>query len=59
MLHGRLTHISQPLDVEGFSSAAGAGLALGTGARAIVLTKGQQIGFIANLDLSGLTFTPK
>ena len=55
MLHGRLTHISQPLDVDGFSSAAGAGLALGTGARAIVLT----IGLIANLDLSGLTFTLK
>ena len=46
--------------------AAGAGLAVGAGARAIVLTNqkgavleltGRQVGLLANLDLSGLAIT--
>jgi hypothetical protein len=47
-------------------AAAGAGLAIGGGARAIVLTNqkgavlelsGHQVGLIANVDLSGLAIT--
>src|SRR3984957_3665032 len=37
-LSGRVSHISRPSDVEGVYGAAGAGAALGTGGRAIVLT---------------------
>ena len=53
-------------DVAGVYAAAGAGLALGRGVRAIVLTNqngailelsGQQIGLMANADLSGLAIT--
>jgi hypothetical protein len=48
--------------------AAGAGLAVGRGARAIVLTNqkgavlelsGRQVGLLANIDLSGLASTVK
>ena len=66
MLHGRVSHISSPSDVAGVYGAAGAGLAVGPGARAIVLTNqkgavleltGEQVGLLANLDLSGLAIT--
>ncbi|MBU1209774.1 MAG: hypothetical protein KJ587_00695 [Alphaproteobacteria bacterium] len=66
VLHGRVKNISHPSDVEGIYAAAGAGLAVGEGARAIVLTNqkgavlelsGRQVGLIANLDLSGLAIT--
>lgn len=62
-LHGRVSNIYQPSDVAGIYGAAGAGLAVGGGARAIVLTNekgavlelsGSQVGLLANLDLSGL-----
>ena len=68
VLRGRVTNISRPSDVAGVYGAAGAGLAVGTGARAIVLTNqkgavlelsGRQVGLIANLDLSGLAITLK
>jgi len=60
---GRVLHIHSPSDVAGVYVAAGAGAALGIGARLIQLTndkgailqlEGRQIGLIANLDLSGL-----
>ncbi|MFZ4809272.1 MAG: hypothetical protein ACOYLQ_18625 [Hyphomicrobiaceae bacterium] len=67
-LRGRVTNISRPSDVEGVYGAAGAGLALGSGARAIVLTNqkgavleltGRQVGLMANADLSGLVISLK
>ncbi|HRK19218.1 MAG TPA: hypothetical protein PK970_09700 [Hyphomicrobiaceae bacterium] len=67
-LYGRVKNISRPSDIEGVYGAAGAGLAVGKGARAIVLTNqkgaileltGKQVGLIANLDLSGLAITLK
>src|SRR5215475_8123034 len=66
VLHGRVSNILQPSDVAGVYGAAGAGLAVGRGARAIVLTNqkgavleltGRQVGLLANLDLSGLAIT--
>jgi len=66
VLHGRARHIRRPSDVEGVYAAAGAGLALGRGVRAIVLTntkgavlelEGRQVGLMANADLSGLAIT--
>jgi hypothetical protein len=66
VLHGRVSNIYRPSDVAGVYGAAGAGLAVGTGARAIVLTNqkgavlelsGRQVGLLANLDLSGLAIT--
>lgn len=66
VLRGRVSNISRPSDIEGVYGAAGAGIAVGTGARAIVLTNqkgavlelsGRQVGLIANLDLSGLAIT--
>ncbi len=66
VLHGRVSNIWSPSDVAGVYGAAGAGLAVGTGARAIVLTNqkgavleltGSQVGLLANLDLSGLAIT--
>jgi hypothetical protein len=66
VLRGRVSHINQPSDVAGVYGAAGAGLAVGTGARAIVLTNqkgavlelaGWQVGLLANADLSGLAIT--
>jgi hypothetical protein len=68
VLHGRVSNISRASDVAGVYGAAGAGLALGRGARAIVLTNqkgavlelsGQQVGLLANADLSGLAITMK
>lgn len=67
-LRGRVTRINRPSDVEGVYGAAGAGLAVGYGARAIVLTNqkgavlelsGRQVGLLANADLSGLAITLK
>jgi opacity protein-like surface antigen len=68
VLQGRVTNIDRPSDVAGVYAAAGAGLAVGGGARAIVLTNqkgavlelsGRQVGLLANLDLSGLAITLK
>ena len=65
-LRGRVSNIRRPSDVAGVYGAAGAGLAVGTGARAIVLTNqngavlelsGRQVGLLANADLSGLAIT--
>jgi hypothetical protein len=66
VLRGRVRNIYGPSDVAGVYGAAGAGLAVGTGARAIVLTNqkgavlelsGRQVGLLANADLSGLAIT--
>ena len=66
VLRGRVSNIYRPSDVAGVYGAAGAGLAVGTGARAIVLTNqkgavlelsGSQVGLLANVDLSGLAIT--
>jgi len=68
VLRGRVSNINRPSDVAGVYGAAGAGLAVGRGARAIVLTNqkgavleltGQQVGLMANADLSGLAITLK
>lgn len=62
-LVGRVRNINRPSDVAGIYGAAGAGAAVGVGARAIVLRNekgavleltGRQVGLIADLDLSGL-----
>src|SRR5919201_900906 len=66
VLYGRVSNIYQPSDVAGVYGAAGAGLAVGRGARPIVLTNqkgavleltGHQVGLMANADLSGLAIT--
>ena len=66
ILRGRVSNINAPSDVAGVYGAAGAGLAVGAGARAIVLTNqkgavlelsGSQVGLMANADLSGLAIT--
>lgn len=66
VLRGVVHNIYRPSDVAGVYAAAGAGLAIGGGARAIVLTNqkgavlelsGTQIGLMANADLSGLAIT--
>lgn len=68
VLRGRVSNINRPSDVAGVYGAAGAGLAVGRGARAIVLTNqkgavlelsGRQTGLMANADLSGLAITMK
>ena len=68
MLHGRVSNIYRPSDLAGVYGAAGAGLAVGGGARAIGLTNqkgavlelsGRQVGLMANADLSGLAITLK
>jgi hypothetical protein len=68
VLRGRVSNINRPSDIAGVYGAAGAGLAVGGGARAIVLTNqkgavlelsGQQTGLMANLDLSGLAISLK
>ncbi|MBI5129170.1 MAG: hypothetical protein HZA66_06990 [Rhodopseudomonas palustris] len=62
-LVGRVSNIRSASDVAGIYGAAGAGAAIGVGARAIVLRNekgavlelsGRQVGLIADLDLSGL-----
>jgi hypothetical protein len=66
VLRGRVSHIERPSDIAGVYGAAGAGLAIGGGARAIILTNqkgavlelsGREIGLLANADLSGLAIT--
>lgn len=66
VLRGRVSNIWRPSDVAGVYGAAGAGLAVGGGARAIVLTNqkgavlelsGYQSGLMVNADLSGLAIT--
>ncbi len=66
VLRGRVSNIRRPSDVAGVYVAGGAGLAVGAGARAIVLTNqkgavlelsGEQVGLMANLDLSGLAIS--
>src|SRR3954468_20809624 len=68
VLRGRVSNIERPSDVAGVYGAAGAGLAIGGGARAILLTNqkgavlelsGRQVGLMANADLSGLAITLK
>ena len=68
VLHGRVSRIRRASDVEGVYGAAGAGLAVGRGTRAIILTNqkgavlelsGRQVGLMANVDLSGLALTIK
>ncbi len=68
MLRGRVSNIKRPSDVAGVYGAAGAGIAVGSGARAIVLTNqkgavleltGRQVGLMVNADLSGLAITLK
>lgn len=66
VLHGIVRNIEHPTDVEGVYAAAGAGVAVVEGVRAIVLTnqkgailelRGHQYGLIANADLSGLAIS--
>src|SRR5690349_8124173 len=66
VLRGRVHTSWRPSDVAGVYAAAGAGRAIGAGARAIVLTNqkgavlelaGTQVGLLANADLSGLAIT--
>ncbi|CFX23319.1 conserved exported protein of unknown function [Candidatus Filomicrobium marinum] len=66
VLRGRVRNIDRPSDIAGVYGAAGAGLAVGHGARAIVLTNqkgavleltGRQVGLLVNADLSGLAIT--
>ncbi len=68
VLQGTVSHIQRASDVEGVYGAVGAGLAVGRGTRAIVLTNqkgavlelsGRQVGLMANLDLSGLALSIK
>lgn len=63
VLYGTVRNIRRPSDVAGVYGAAGVGLAIGRGTRAIVLTNqkgavlelsGRQVGLLANADLSGL-----
>ena len=65
-LHGRVSNIRSPGDIEGVYGAAGAGATVIRGAQAIVLTNqkgailelsGNQTGLMVNLDLSGLALT--
>jgi hypothetical protein len=66
VLRGRVHNIFRPSDVAGVYAAAGAGIVVGGGVRAIVLTNqkgavlelsGTQIGLMANADLSGLAIS--
>ena len=68
VLQGKVRHIQRASDIEGVYGAVGAGLAVGRGTRAIVLTNqkgavlelsGRQVGLLANLDLSGLALSIK
>jgi hypothetical protein len=68
VLRGRVSNIARASDVAGVYGAAGAGLAVGRGARAIVLAnqkgavlelEGRQVGLMANVDLSGLAIAMK
>ena len=65
-LHGRVSNIYRPSDIEGVYGAAGAGATVIRGPQAIVLTNqkgavlqvsGRQTGLMVNLDLSGMALT--
>jgi hypothetical protein len=65
-LQGRVSNIYRPSDVAGVYGAGGAGVAVGGGVGAIVLTNekgavlqlsGRQLGLMANADLSGLAIS--
>jgi hypothetical protein len=65
-LSGRVSNIRRASDVEGVYGAAGAGAAVGAGARVITLRNakgavltmsGRQVGLMANIDLSGLAIS--
>jgi len=65
-LAGRVSNIRRASDVEGVYGAAGAGAAVGAGARVITLRNakgavltlsGRQVGLMANIDLSGLAIS--
>jgi len=65
-LSSSVTNISRPCDVAGVYGAAGAGAALGGGARAIAMTNGKgahlrlqggQVGLMVNADLSGMAIS--
>ena len=65
-LHGRVSNIYRPSDIEGVYGAAGAGATVIRGPQAIVLTNqngavlelsGNQTGLMVNLELSGLALT--
>jgi hypothetical protein len=65
-LSGVVTNINRPSDIEGVYGAGGAGAAVITGVRAIVLTNqkgavlqlsGRQTGLMVNADLSGLAIS--
>jgi lipid-binding SYLF domain-containing protein len=67
-LHGRVSNIFRPSDIEGVYGAGGAGAAVLRGAQAIVLTNqkgavlqlsGSQTGLMVNLDLSGMAVSLK
>lgn len=67
-LHGRVSNIVRPSDIEGVYGAAGAGATIIRGPQAIVLTNqkgavlqvsGRQTGLMLNLDLSGMALTLK
>lgn len=67
-LSGRVSHIREASDVAGVYGAAGAGVAVVKGKRAIVLTnekgavmtlQGREVGLLANADLSGLVISLK
>jgi hypothetical protein len=65
-LSGTVSNIYRPSDVAGVYGAGGAGAAVGTGVRAIVLSNekgavlqlsGRQTGLMVNADLSGLAIS--
>ena len=65
-LYGHVSNIRRPSDVVGVYGGAGAGAAVGVGARTIVLQNGKgavlrlsgrQVGLLANVDLSGLAIS--
>lgn len=65
-LHGRVSNIFHPSDIEGVYGAAGAGATVIRGPQAIVLTNqkgavlqlsGTQTGLMVNLDVSGMALT--
>jgi hypothetical protein len=67
-LHGRVSNIYRPSDIEGVYGAAGAGATVIRGPQAIVLTNqkgavlqvsGRQTGLMVNLDLSGMALSLK
>jgi hypothetical protein len=67
-LHGRVSNIFDPSDIEGVYGAAGAGATIIRGPQAIVLTNqkgallelsGTQTGLMVNLDMSGLALSLK